>query len=140
MGAKSVQASSDKWQRRASQATQDYQEGVNNPRAPWAASTAAAADRYKDGVQKSITRNSFQKGVAKAGDATWIKGATQKGPNRFAEGVSVSADKYQQGFAPYQQVLASAQLPPKFAKGDPRNYERSKAVGALLRAKKESGA
>lgn len=128
--------SSSKWARVTPQRQQDYQEGVANPRTPWAAATRAAEDRYKAGVMEAANRGSFGKGVAAAGDARWQQKATAKGPSRFAEGVSMSAPDYEAGVAPYVAVINSTQLPPRFAKGDPRNLERTKTIAMALRKKK----
>ena len=42
------------------------------------------------------------------------------------------ADEYAKGFAPYHDVIEKTELPPRYAKGDERNYERVKAIGQAL--------
>jgi len=130
-----VQAS-EKWARVTPQRAQDYQTGVQNPRTPWSAAAAAANDRYKAGLQESITQDRYKKGVAAAGDQRWAAKTIAKGPTRFAEGVSLSAPDYQAAIQPYLDTIAATQLPARFATGDPRNIERVKAITAALRKKK----
>jgi len=128
-----------KWARVTPQRTDDYQQGVQNPRVPWAQATLAAADNQAKGVQEAIQDKRFQKGVTKAGDQAWQQGALEKGVVRFGQGVQVAESKYQQNFAPFVQVIESTQLPPRYPKGDPRNIERVKAIAQALRNKKVKG-
>lgn len=128
----------EKWTRVTPGRSQDYEEGIRDPKADWTTQTAAAEDRYKDGVQKAAARGAFGKGVKKAGTAAWQQRSLAVGPGRFSEGVAASGDKYTEGFAPYHQTIQSTTLPPRFPAGDPRNYDRSKTLGQALRKKKES--
>ena len=130
------QQTGDKWARRASSATEEYTQGVQNPRTSWAAATQAAAGAQAAGVQAAIAAKSFEKGVAKAGDARWSQKALSKGAARFGPGINDAKGDYEAGFAPYAQVIASTQLPPRGAKGDPKNIERVRVMAAALRAKK----
>lgn len=133
---KSLQDTTSKWSRRAGSASQEYTEGVNSPRRPWAAATQAAEGNYEQGVQASIARKSFGKGVAKAGDAKWKERASSLGGARFASGVAASENEYSKGFAPYLSVLSSLQLPPRGAKGSPANIQRVASVANALRLAK----
>lgn len=126
----------DKWARVTPQRTEDYTLGVQNPRSAWAASSVAAEGRYQDGVTAAIQQKRYGKGVAKVGDEGWQKKTLAKGPTRFAEGVALSAQDYQAGIAPYLDVIRATTLPPRFAKGDPRNIERVRVLAAALRKKK----
>jgi len=136
-GIKSLDASARKFTQNASQAGGAYSEGVANPKRDWAQSTKAAESSYEQGVQGAIQKKSFGKGVSKAGSAKWQKGATEKGSSRFAAGVGMAGDAYVKGFSPYHQAIASAQLPARFAKRDPRNIERVKAVVKVMSDTKE---
>ena len=133
---KSGAMTSEKWARVTPQRQQDYTLGIQQPRTPWAAAAAAAAPRYAEAVQQSITRGAFAKGIAGAGDQRWQQKSLSKGPSRFAEGVALSAPDYQAGVQPYLDVIASVQLPPRYPKGDPRNLERTKAIAMALRKRK----
>lgn len=127
-----VRQGAEKWKRRSQAATQDYLEGVRNPRKQWQAETEKAEPAYQEGVQAAITRKSFGKGVRKAGQAAYERGVEVKGQRRFAEGVAASGDKYEQGFAPYEKVLEGLTLTPRGRRGDPKNLERVREVADAL--------
>jgi len=129
---------SEKWVRKASASTQDYQEGVTNPRTPWAAATQAAAANQAAGVQAAIQRKAFEKGVQRAGDEKWKRKAEGVGASRFSQGVQAGASDYASGVAPYLQTIESTNLPPRGPKGDPRNIQRVAAIADALRKKKLS--
>ncbi len=133
---KSGASASEKWARVAPQRQQDYQTGVQNPRTPWAAASKAAEERYKAGVQEAAGRGAYGKGITAAGDQRWSQKSASKGPARYAEGVALSAPDYQAAVQPYLDTIAATQLPPRFAKGDPRNLERTKAIAVALRKRK----
>lgn len=133
---KSLQDTSSKWARRAGSASQEYSEGVSNPRRDWKSSTLAGEKNYEMGVQAAIGRKSFGSGVSKAGTEKWQSRSKELGGARFASGVQASESAYNAGFAPYHSVLSSLALPPRGAKGDPSNMARVAAVTGALRAKK----
>lgn len=133
---KSGAMTAEKWSRVTPQRQQDYQTGVQNPRAPWAASSKAAEDRYKTAVAEAAQRGAYGKGITAAGDQRWQAKAMAKGPSRFAEGVALSAPDYQAGVQPYLDTIGATQLPPRFPKGDPRNIERVRALTQALRKRK----
>ncbi len=132
---KDAAAIAEKWSTVTPQRSTEYQKGVQNPRTPWAAAAAAAGPAQAAGVQAAIANKSFEKGIARAGDAGWQRGATTKGPARFAEGVALAGPDYQAGFGPYADVIRSTQLPQKFARGDPRNLARVEVMSKALRAR-----
>lgn len=125
-----------KWSRVSAQRGQDYQEGVAAPRVPWAAASAAANDRYKQGVMDAAQRNAFAKGVQAAGDQRWQSKSVAKGPGRYAEGVQLSGPDYATGVQPYLDTINSTALPPRYPRGDPRNVDRVKVLAAALRKRK----
>ncbi len=127
-----------KWVDRAGVAGPAYEAGVKNPRRNWSKATADASENFKTAIQKAIAEDRFKKGVIKAGDEAWLKGAIEKGVSRYPVGVAVAKDKYQNAIAPFLSTIEAVSLPPKFPKGDPRNYERVKAIGEALHAKKVS--
>ncbi len=114
----------------------DYAAGVQNPSKSWEEETAAAENRYEEGVQASILRKAFGKGVRDAGNAKWKKGATEKGTRRWPEGVRLAEQAYQTGFAPFRDVIANTTLPPRYPTGDERNIERVAVIAANLHAAK----
>jgi len=120
------------------QRADQYALGVQNPKVDWAQATAAAEENYKSGVTAAAAAGRFGKGVRKAGSSKWQKGATEKGPTRFAAGVAMAKDTFQTGFAPFHQVLTSLTLPPRFSRRDPRNLARVGAVATALGKAKEA--
>jgi len=133
---KPINQSAQKWSDRAAGAAGDFAQGVNNPRTPWAAATIAAEGNFQSGITAAIANKSFSKGVTKAGDATWKKGAAGKGPGRYVEGVLMDKDNWPKGFAPYQNSIAGLTLPARGPKGSPQNIQRVAAVATALRAVK----
>lgn len=127
---------SSKWARRAGNASDEYLQGVQNPRVDWATATAAAEKAYEDGIQKSVARKAFGKGVKKAGSTKWQNAAIEKGPDRYRTGVQLGQAAYEEGFAPFRAAIASLNLPARGAKGDPKNIDRVRAVAEALHKKK----
>lgn len=126
----------EKWTRKASAASQDYSQGIANPRTPWAAAATAAEANQAAGVQAAIQRKAYTKGIARAGDSKWSRKSQEVGPSRFSQGVQAGGQDYAAGVAPYLQVIESTPLPPKGPKGDPRNLQRVSAIANALRARK----
>lgn len=129
---KSLDKVSTKWSEVTPGRAGEYQAGVQSPRRSWAQSTSDAAENYNAGVQASISAGRFAKGVQSAGDEAWRKGAMEKGVSRWPQGVRLGRASYQQGFAPYHSAISGLSLPPRGPKGDPRNYDRVRAVGETL--------
>ena len=136
---KALDRINEKWQRVTSAAGAEYEEGVRNPRTDWKVATLKQNAAYKAGVQKSISLDSFAKGVEAVGTAKWQKNAIEKGPARFQQGVSLAGDAYTTGFAPYRQVISSLTLPPRGPKGDASNINRVAVVAKALHDKKLAG-
>jgi hypothetical protein len=128
-----------RWVDRASIASEEYKQGINNPRRPWAQAAAAAADNQALGAQAAIADGRFAKGVAKAGDSKWQSKAISKGASRFVQGVQVSQGDYDSGIAPYLAVIEQTALPTRYPKGDPRNLDRVRVLNDALRKKKTGG-
>lgn len=117
--------------------TEDYRFGVENPRRSWVTATTAAESAYESGVTQAIAKKRFGKGVKKAGDDTWQRGAVEKGTARWGPGVVMAQDKYARNFAPFRDAIERVTLPPRYARRDPRNLERVKAIVNALSAAKE---
>jgi len=125
----------EKWQRKVAGAEPDYRSGIENPKKDWEAATKAAEPAYKEGVTRAANEGRFGRGVAKAGTAKWKKNALEKGPGRWSSGVNMASDEYRSGMTEVLSVINSVSLPPRGAKGDPRNYERVKVIGEALHKK-----
>lgn len=126
----------DKWGRVTPQRTEDYRDGVENPRVDWATAAAAAEDQYAAGITASIARKGYGTGIKTAGTAKWKEKSMTKGPARFAEGVSLGTGDYEKGFGKFRDVIEKTSLPPRGPKGDPRNLERVRMMAQALRAAK----
>lgn len=123
-----------KWARVTPQRTTDYRDGIQRPRRDWADAAAEANDTYVQAVTQAANEGRFGAGIRTAGTQKWQQAATNKGPNRFAEGVQLGEGNYTRGFEPFRQAIETTQLPPRFPRGDPRNLER---VGVIARALNE---
>jgi len=136
---KSADLIAKKYTTRAGAAGADYQAGVQNPRTDWAQATEQSSNAWAAGVQQAASNGSFSKGVTKAGTPKWQRKAAGVGASRYPAGVQAATTDYQNGIAPYLQVLSGLQLPPRGPKGDPGNINRVSAVAAALRSKKLNG-
>lgn len=135
---KPIDQSADKWTRRASVAAPDYTAGVENPRANWEEATAAADANYRAGVTAAANAGRFSSGVRAAGSEKWKRGAIQKGPARFTEGVALAKDDWSKGFSPYREAISAIKLPPRGPAGSPQNLQRVNAIATALRKIKET--
>lgn len=115
-----------------------FEEGVRNPGEDWEKNTKDAEKNYEEGIQKAIGRKAFGKGVAKCGTARQ-QSQTIKNLRRWVEGIQGAEDTMAAAMGPVVSVLEGITLPPKYPKGDPRNYERNKIIGTTLRKAKEEG-
>ena len=135
---KSVSKIAEKWSRVTPQRSADYEDGVKNPTRDWAKNTADANAAYKAGVTEAVAKDRFVKGVQKVGTAKWQTKAATVGPARFSQGVTVAAPDFEKGFAPFRDAIEKTVLPPRFAKGDPRNIDRVRVIASALSAAKKA--
>jgi hypothetical protein len=124
----SLSSVAEKWTRVTPQRATDYENGVKAPRKDWERATVAAAEAWKAGVAAAAAAGSFAKGVSLAKTAAWQRGAVEKGVTRWGQGVTLSSGKYESAFAPYHRAIEAVQLPARYARRDPRNLDRVKAV------------
>jgi len=135
---RSIEHIANKWSVVTPGRTEDYRAGVENPRRDWGTATAAAEGAYEAGVTQAIAKKRFGKGVKAAGTEKWQRGAVEKGTARWGPGVTMARDLYGRNFAPYRDAIERVILPARYAKRDPRNLERVKAVVNALIAAKEA--
>lgn len=136
---KDVTASAKKFSTRGAGAGADYTRGVQNAGQRWHDNTKASSDNYVQGVQQSIADGRFAKGVDKSGAQHYVDRASTKGANAFPTGIQAAEGRWAAAVTPFLQTLASATLPPRGPKGDPRNQARSAMVADILRKKKLAG-
>jgi len=132
----SLASVSSKWNRRASSAGPELEEGLRNPRTPWAQAANAAKASWAAGAQAAIQRDAFAKGVNAAGDARWQQKSLEKGPSRFAQGVAVSQPDFEKAWAPYRDAIERVDLPPRGPRGSEQNFARVAPIGKALAALK----
>lgn len=121
-----------KWRDHTSKATEDYVQGIKNPRRSWGKTTCEASERYKAGVNKAHSRGAFRRGVKRKGTKGWRIPSVQKGPRRWLKGIFGSGDDYAKGFKPYHRMIPSVFMPKRFPRGDPRNLDRVKAMSTAF--------
>ena len=129
---KGIAKIAEKWARVTPMRSADYEAGVKDPIRDWATNTAAANAAYKAGVTEAVAKDRFLSGVKKVGTEKWKRKAVEVGPMRFSQGVQVAQPDYEKGFAPFRDVIEKTTLPPRFAKGDPRNIDRVRVIAAAL--------
>ncbi len=129
----------DKYKRVTPGKAKEYLEGVKDPKKKWVEEAAAAEDAWEEGVQGAIARGSFKTGIEAAGQETYLDAAIKKGEGRYRGGVEYGIPKYQKKFARYRDVIAGVMLPPRGAKGDPRNIDRVTAIASALHDEKIKG-
>lgn len=130
---KSAQSSASKFVERAGAATSDYVKGAQETNKDQSANAIAGKANYVKGIQDSIARGAYEKGLSASGKEGWLKGIKEKGQNRFAEGVSSGASKYAINSGKYDSARTTAESLPRGPKGSEANFARAKAVGQALR-------
>lgn len=133
---KSASEVAQKYVERAGAASGDYVEGAQSTTKDQAAAAIAAKGNYAAGVQAAITAGRYEKGLQKSGKSGWLRGVTEKGANRFAEGVASGAGNYATESGKYDGARSAANSLPRGPKGSEANFARSKAVGQALRKQK----
>jgi hypothetical protein len=133
---KSLERSTNKWERQSASSTPEYEAGIKSPKTDWQKAASDAEANYTAGVQAAIQRKAFGKGVNKAGSAKWQNQALTKGVQRWAQGISLSKDAYTAGFGPYREVIQRTNLPPRGPKGSPQNITRVAVMAAALHDEK----
>lgn len=122
----------NKWAEVAGRSGPQYEEGVKNPRTSWQNATAAANATWKAGINQAVQQDRFAKGVSQSSDSYWQDNAVNKGVSRYGEGIRLSQANYQEGFAPYAEVIQRTTLPARGPKGDPNNINRVAVMAKAL--------
>lgn len=97
-----------KWQRRVSQAGQDYQTGVQNATG-WADAAVSASARRDAGLQAAMADGRINAGIQRTGDAGWKSKTLAKGPAAWSAGVQNGGAAYLAGANKNAQYQAAAQ-------------------------------
>lgn len=124
-----------KWKTRAAVAQPDFTSGVSRA-VDWQGKATAAAPAWGTGVTAAVAANSYAKGVAKVSTEEWKKKSIEKGAPRFASGVAAAEGDFRKGISDVLSTIAGVTLPARGPKGSAGNYERVRAIGDALHAKK----
>lgn len=136
---KSAQQSSQKYADRAAGASTDYVQGAQQTTKDQAAAAIASAEVHKQATMAALNDGRYAKGLQRSGKSGWLAGITEKGGNRFAEGVSNAGPKYATESAKYDGARGAASALPRGIKGSATNMNRVTAVvNALVAAKKNN--
>lgn len=128
----STSDAAEKFSRRGSQASQDYQSGVQNSSdSEWQGGAQEGASNWEEGVQEAIANNAFSNGVSNPA-ASWQQRSLELGASRFGPGVSASQGKYETSVQPYFDGLEALSLTPRGPRGSEQNFQRSREVGQRL--------
>jgi hypothetical protein len=125
---RSIDEISAKWGTVTPQRAPDYQHGIEAPLTDWKQATLAAAGAQAAGVQAALAEKRFEKAVNKSSTEAWKQGALTKGVSRWGQGVQLAQGKFGTAFAPFVNAIKALNLPPRFARRDPRNLDRVKSV------------
>lgn len=124
----------EKWARRVAGASQDYTEGAGAAGEAWQRGASAGAANYQTGVTQAIGQQRYQKGVARATSAKFVRGVRDKGAQRYGPGAAAAQQDFSTAIGPVLEVIGRTDLPPRGPRGADGNYARSAAVGRALRA------
>jgi len=130
--------SAEKFQRRASQAGQDFEDGVSQVSdSDQAQATLDAADNWTQGVQDAINEGRFQDGVQDS-PKSWQEQTLGNGSTRFTQGASEAGDIWRSSFSEFSDTLEGLNLQPRGPRGSEANFQRSRAVGEALNNQRDS--
>ena len=127
---KDVTTLSQKFSSRAAAAAPQYVTGVQTTTKSQSGAAIAAAPVWAQAVQNAVTKGTYQKGLAKSGDAKWAANAAAMGATRYPQGVQAAGPAWASGVQPYFTALQGLTLPPRQVKG--QNIARVQAVDDLL--------
>ena len=128
-----------KWARVTPGRTEDYEDGVRNPKRNWETETVAAEANYEKGVTAAISRKGFSRGVKRAGLAKQQGNSITKGIPRFGEGVRMGQPAMEAGMERVVKTMQGITLPPRYPAGDSRNMERVRVIADALHKMKTTG-
>jgi hypothetical protein len=101
-----------------------YSKGVTGKGGRWQSGAAGAQKNYNDGIQQSISKGSYAKGVSKAGSSKYDHGVTTKGVRNWGPGMSDSAQAYTTGVSKVAGLWSQALSTPRGPKRSPANLQR----------------
>lgn len=137
---KDLTASAQKYSRNAGAAATEFAANAQAAADSWGTNTRSAGGNFRQAITAGNIQAKFEKGVARAIQlGRFARKLAAVGSSRYSEGVGAAQSDWAQGFEPYQTALSTVTLPPRAPRGDARNYERVKAIGQTLNAKRLAG-
>lgn len=134
---KDISAASQKWADRAAGASSEFQANAVSAADKWRSNTAAAGGNWQAGVTQGGVKERYTRGVQQAGaSGKFARRLSEVGSGRYSQGVSGAQQDWATGFQPYHATLSGLSLPPRRPRGDAGNYERVRAVGTALHARR----
>ena len=128
----SAQDAAEKFGRRGSQASQDYQTGVEDSSdSDWSDGAIDGVGNWEQGVQDAIANDAFRNGVQNP-SASWQQRTLALGTQRFGPGINASTDKYATAVEPFFDALEALSLSPRGPRGSEQNFQRAQAVARRL--------
>lgn len=133
---RSVSDSAAKLVQRAQAAAGEYASRAAASGDKWVTNAQAGKTTYQQAITQGNVPERWARGIVKAGAAGYVSGITQKGANRFSQGVTVGQAKYAANVEPYFSVIAGLTLPARQPRGSAANLQRVAAIDAALNAKR----
>lgn len=112
-----------------------YEANTPGAASVWEANAKAASVNFKAAIQAGNIEQLFKGGIAKAGAAKFARKVTALA-SRFGPGVSAAVDDMKTNVAPFLTEIAAVDLKERKPRGDAGNYDRVKAIGDKLHAKR----
>lgn len=133
---KPIDASTTKWEERARGAATEFGANTAASASLWETNTKKAADNYGMAISAAGIKTRFERGVAKAGAAKFLRKIESVAVDRYPGGISAAVADYKSGAEPYYSALAALTLDPRKPRGDPGNIKRVEQVTKALNAKR----
>lgn len=125
-----------KWAQNAAGAQTYYESGVKGASGDWLTNTSNAGPAFKAGVSAGNIQDMYVGGVKKAGAEKYLRGASEKGPGRFSEGVAKGTKDYTDGVGPMLDAIAGITLSARGPRGSAANLQRVAQVADALHKKR----
>lgn len=129
---RSISDIADKWTRVTPGRASDYESGVRSPLGDWESNASASASAWAEAVTAAVADGRFAKGVKAVGNAKWQRKAVEVGVRRWGPGITAAKEDYGKGFSPYRDTIEKTALPPRYPRGDERNFERMHVLARAL--------
>lgn len=126
---------SKKWGEETPKRATYYEANTPPSAAKWETNTKAAAANFKAAIQAVNIEALFRGGVAKVGAGKFER-KVKLLAGRFGPGVSAAVDDMKTNVAPFLTEIAAVDLKERKPRGDAGNYDRVKAIGDKLHAKR----